>query len=147
MLHHEWGSDGRLRPLGPGAVGIIGGSSPLTIALFKRLADLFGGKVLYSDGGDLHAYDYEPDEPEVARANRCDPYTDEIWRAMKDHISVDVVPLTYAEVEAAREVSSYQDNMPDRPIEVDDAAFLSTLADQLDGDGAERLRKIAERVS
>jgi len=109
LLHHEWGSDSTRSPKWPGSIGMMASAAPFQIAMFRRLAEIFGGVVDYNDC-DSEDADYAPDEPEVARAWRTEGYTDEKWLAMRRHVTVDVEPLTAADVKACIKIAAY-----DRP--------------------------------
>ena len=93
LVHHEWGSDSRHRPFGPGSIGIMSDAMPFNVVLLRRLADIFGGSVDHDDC-DENDEDYRVEPPEVMRAWLNDPYTNELWRAMKNAISIDIVPIT-----------------------------------------------------
>jgi len=77
-------------------------SVPAWIALGRRLADFFGGKVDYQDLGE-DSYDHEV--PARADAENC-PTNDGPWQDLQDRVHA-LAPLSKAEVRACRNLARY----------------------------------------
>lgn len=106
--HFEFGGPRRGKNNG-GSRGIMMRAYGVNIAMFKRLADFFGGTVDYCDCDDKENNYVVPHKDD----NMNCPEDGKPWQTLQERI-MDVQPLTESEIEAGEKVASYHETEEDR---------------------------------